>query len=202
MTYWSQNTLWVLCNISLFLHRHSVKTETVDGETHVFAYTYDLVGRLTDVEKNDVNVEHYEYDPNGNRLQAVVYGVASDATDDDQDRLLTYGDFAYTYTNNGELLTKTDTADGEATTYDYDVFGNLRQVWLPNWNINSLGITAAHEAGHLMNLVDLYERGSGTPFPGFENDIMATVNPNKNPAPSAFDVESILSRNEVSECCE
>ncbi len=51
-------------------------------------------------------------------------------TYDAQDRLLTYGDNAYTYTANGELATKTNPAG--TTTYDYDVLGNLRGVTLPD----------------------------------------------------------------------
>ncbi|MCI0563830.1 MAG: hypothetical protein MN733_35595, partial [Nitrososphaera sp.] len=49
---------------------------------------------------------------------------------DAQDRLLQYGDSSYTYTANGELLTKT--LGTQTTTYDYDVLGNLRAVTLPD----------------------------------------------------------------------
>ena len=54
------------------------------------------------------------------------------ATYDDQDRLLTYGDLAYAYTGNGELLTKTDSVSSDVTTYSYDALGNLMQVDLPD----------------------------------------------------------------------
>ncbi|MBI4804167.1 MAG: RHS repeat-associated core domain-containing protein [Desulfovibrio sp.] len=114
------------------LGRIDVKTETVNGTTKAFDYDYDLAGRLTDVWEDAVLVEHYEYDPNGNRTLGVVRGVASVGTYDDQDRLLSYGDFAYTYTANGELLTKTDTSNGEVTLYSYDELGNLREATLPN----------------------------------------------------------------------
>jgi RHS repeat-associated protein len=43
--------------------------------------------------------------------------------------MLTYGGASYTYTANGELLTKTEA--GATTQYDYDVLGNLMQVVLP-----------------------------------------------------------------------
>jgi len=43
------------------------KTETVEGETHVYEYAYDLRGRLTDVLRDAALVEHDEYDANGNR---------------------------------------------------------------------------------------------------------------------------------------
>jgi RHS repeat-associated protein len=51
------------------------------------------------------------------------------ATYDEQDRLLTYGDAAYSYTANGELTQKTE--NGVDTHYTYDVLGNLMQVRLP-----------------------------------------------------------------------
>ena len=46
------------------------KTETVQGETHVFGYTYDAQGRLTDVTTDGNATSHYEYDANGNRTVA------------------------------------------------------------------------------------------------------------------------------------
>jgi len=49
------------------LGRITRKIEVEGGETDVFDYSYDLAGRLTDVVKNSENVEHYEYDDNGNR---------------------------------------------------------------------------------------------------------------------------------------
>ena len=51
-------------------------------------------------------------------------------TYDAQDRLLSYGGNTYTYTANGELLTKT--TGGQTTTYNYDVLGNLMAVTLPD----------------------------------------------------------------------
>ena len=52
------------------------------------------------------------------------------ATYDDQDRLLSYAGSIYDYTANGELKTKTTGA--LITSYDYDVFGNLKHVTLPD----------------------------------------------------------------------
>lgn len=109
------------------LSRIDTKTEIVQGVTNVFKYTYDLAGRLTNVQKNGATVESYTYDSNGNRLTGT--GV-SNASYDAQDRLLTYGSATYTYTANGELKTKT--VGGQTTTYDYDVLGILRTVVLPD----------------------------------------------------------------------
>jgi len=55
-----------------------------------------------------------------------------DATFDAQDRIETYGNLVFTYTPNGELLSKTDTSTGAVTDYTYDALGNLRGVTLPD----------------------------------------------------------------------
>ena len=107
------------------------KTETVQGATHVYGYTYDANGRLTDVSTDGNATSHYEYDANGNRL--VGPGLSASPVYDNQDRLLSYGTCTYTYKNDGSLQTKT-CPDG-TTTYDYDAFGNLRGVTLPNGTV-------------------------------------------------------------------
>jgi RHS repeat-associated protein len=73
------------------------------------------------VERDGVEVEGYAYDANGNRAPGLY---------DDQDRLLAFGDKAYTYTANGELATITQ---GEATrTLEYDALGQLLAVSQPD----------------------------------------------------------------------
>jgi len=108
------------------------KTEVLASDARVSDYSYDLQGRLTDVVVGGAVSKHYEYDDNGNRLRGVTDGTDRAGTVDDQDRLLTYGEFTYTYTPNGELLTKTDSLTGEVWGYSYDVLGNLRSVELPD----------------------------------------------------------------------
>jgi YD repeat-containing protein len=51
---------------------------------------------------------------------------------DAQDRLTQYGPLTYTYTNNGELKTKTDSRTTGVTQYSYDVLGNLLSVTVPS----------------------------------------------------------------------
>ena len=79
------------------------------------------------------------YDPNGNRGSYSDFrtgtAVVNNGVYDDQDRMVSYGNATdgyadYTYTANGELMTKA--LNGDTTTYDYDVLGNLRGVTLPN----------------------------------------------------------------------
>ncbi len=110
------------------------KVETVDGVTTTLEYRYDLAGRLVEVKQDGVVIESYEYDANGNRVQALTssQGMVTGSYDD-QDRLIEYGGNTYTYTANGELLTKT--SYGQTTTYQYEVLGNLRRVELPGKTI-------------------------------------------------------------------
>jgi len=112
------------------------KTETVLGTTRVFRYAYDNLRRLTDVTINGVLEEHFEYDLNGNRTTGFKAGVGTwMGTYDDQDRLLSYGPWAFTYTANGELETKTNTNTGDEWLFQYDALGNLLSVGLPNGDL-------------------------------------------------------------------
>ena len=103
--------------------------ETIGVNTTEYSYKYDEAGRLTEVERNGVITSRYAYDPNGNRTLAQVSGMNYAGTYDEQDRLLTYGATTYTYTANGELLTKSGISG--TTGYAYDEFGNLRSATLP-----------------------------------------------------------------------
>jgi len=111
------------------------KTETIGGAdgaggATVYEYSYDVAGRLVAVKEDGVTVSTYDYDANGNRITAVTRAGTFQGFYDLQDRMTKYGDADYTYTANGELLTKTDPAG--TTTYDYDVFGNLGGVLMPD----------------------------------------------------------------------
>ncbi|MCC6807784.1 MAG: hypothetical protein IT381_10190 [Deltaproteobacteria bacterium] len=104
-----------------------IETRTIDDGTTpvIFAYHYDMAGRLDEVKKDGVVVETYGYDDNGNR---------AGGTYDNQDRLLAMGTTSYAYTAAGELRTKT--TPGGTTTYSYDQLGNLRRVDLPGTRID------------------------------------------------------------------
>jgi RHS repeat-associated protein len=107
------------------------KTETISGLSETYSYGYDEAGRLASVSKGGTPIDDaYTYDLNGNRLSHITFGTTLNGSYDDQDRLLQYGTTSYTYTNNGELLTKTNGSN--LTTYQYDVLGNLMRVVLPD----------------------------------------------------------------------
>jgi len=81
--------------------------------------------------------EHFEYDGNGNRT--LGFDAATSTTSvgsyDDQDRLLAYGPFDFTYTPNGDIETQTNRETGQASLFQYDVLGNLLSVGLPNGDL-------------------------------------------------------------------
>ena len=112
------------------LGRITQKTEIVEGVPHVYGYIYDLAGRLESVTMDGLVLESYGYDSNGNRIE--LDGV-SIATYDEQDRMLTYGAYQYSYTENGELTERTDGVN--TTRYHYDMLGNLVSVTLPNGDL-------------------------------------------------------------------
>jgi len=113
------------------LGRITQKVETISGVINTFVYTYDTAGRLTDVQQNGTVVAHYTYDTNGNRLSAADTTGTVNGTYDAQDRLTQYGNLQFTYTANGELLTKSNPTLGQTATFSYDVLGNLKSANLP-----------------------------------------------------------------------
>ncbi len=90
------------------LGRITQKIETIGGATTTTTYGYDQAGRLTDVTQDGTLLAHYEYDGNGNRLSVSRPGIGTvSGTYDAQDRLLTYGAVAYSYTASGDLQSTT-----------------------------------------------------------------------------------------------
>lgn len=114
--------------------RITSKAETIGGATTTYDYTFDSAGRLTDVSVGGTSVGSYAYDSNSNRTSGSNSAGSITATYDDQDRLTAYNSLNFTYNDNGELSTKTDTTPtpDDVTTYTYDLTGNLKRVVLPN----------------------------------------------------------------------
>lgn len=111
--------------------RISGKTETVQGVTDTYVYSYDIAGRLTQVLKNGSVYSSYVYDSNGNRISGLTGGVPFTSTFDDQDRLLTYNSKTYSYNANGELI-QVQVTPTTQNLYTYDFFGKLKQTTLTN----------------------------------------------------------------------
>ena len=77
------------------LGRIETKTETILGTTIRKTYVYDQAGRLEQVKEGETVLEEYTYDTNGNRTSVTKNGQTITATYDAQDRMMTYGDAAY-----------------------------------------------------------------------------------------------------------
>jgi RHS repeat-associated protein len=112
------------------------KTETTDGVTSNYVYTYDPMGRLLTVTRDGNLTEEYRYGPNGTRTfeMNVFKGIAGrNLTYSDEDHLLTAGDTAYQYDMDGFLTTKT--RGTEVTRYSYSSRGELQSVNLPDGRV-------------------------------------------------------------------
>ncbi|NJK42479.1 MAG: hypothetical protein HC937_01725 [Aquincola sp.] len=97
-----------------------------NGASTTQHFEYDLRGRLTETWTNGALESSYDYDANSNRLN--YEGPLGNATGsyDARDRMMSYGPATFTYRESGEVLTKTEAS--QTTSYDFDVFGNLRRV--------------------------------------------------------------------------
>ena len=121
------------------------KIEVFEGVPDIFDYTYDSVGRLSEVRKNNSALEAYSYDANGNRLletnqyRSIYQRAYSHSIEDhlisagldtyqfDADGFLTgkttaQGAMATVYSSRGELLSAS-LPDATAVTYDHDPLG-------------------------------------------------------------------------------
>ncbi len=109
------------------------KTETVNGSTVEYAYSYDDMGRLLTVKKDGALVEEYQYGLNGSRIHEMnsLKGVSGrDYTYSLEDHLLSAGGVSYQFNADGFLTKKTQGAD--VTAYTYSSRGELLHVTLPD----------------------------------------------------------------------
>ncbi|MCZ7686846.1 MAG: hypothetical protein M5U28_52120 [Sandaracinaceae bacterium] len=146
--------------------REVAHTDTVYGEaggglfgpstsgTFTYYYTGTRLWKVTRTVSSSfgsttTTVAEYTYDANGNRLTATYSGywadasrpnVATPATYDAQDRLITYGGCSYTYNAAGQLATRTCGAGTD--TFEYDLLGNLLSVDLANGNVVEYDVDA------------------------------------------------------------
>jgi len=112
-----------------------------------FDYGYNPEGRpwLESVAVNGALISSFRYDANGNRIAAELtpsrlgYDAANDSTIteadtayDVADKLLRYGTKSYIWNNFGQLASVIDSATRETTGFEYDLFGNLLSVALPD----------------------------------------------------------------------
>jgi RHS repeat-associated protein len=103
------------------------------------AYGYDLVDRLTSATNSAQPNENYTYDAIGNRTASHISGTYNYQP---FNKLTSTATASYTYDNNGNLLTKTDSVG--ITTFTWNEENQLIQVSLPdsltvNYKYDGLG---------------------------------------------------------------
>jgi RHS repeat-associated protein len=116
--------------------RITTKTETFEGTTSDYTYTYDSMGRLLTVKKDDNLIEEYQYDSIGRRTYEMnlLQGISGRTfTYSDEDHLLTAGDTTYQYDADGFLFTKTQGSN--VTQYRYSSQGELLRVDLEDGRV-------------------------------------------------------------------
>ncbi len=89
-------------------------------------YNYDALYELTQVTQGSNTTESYSFDPVGNRLSSL--GVGSYSVNNSNE-LTSTSIASYTYDNNGNTLTKTDSTG--TTTYAWDYENRLTSATLP-----------------------------------------------------------------------
>jgi RHS repeat-associated protein len=109
------------------LGRVTGRTETVNGVSTQWDFTYDSTGRLASCTRDGSTTSAYTYDANDNRTQVSSGGDSTDAAYDAAFRLLTRGDLVYTYDGEGRLASITSPGD-VTTLYSYDQLGRLLSV--------------------------------------------------------------------------
>jgi RHS repeat-associated protein len=119
------------------LGRISTMDETVLGVTTSYEYFYDSLGRLIEVKKDSTSVSDNTYGTNSTRTSGTIQGQSYTASYDAQDRLTEWNDLEFAYNDNGEMIEKTDTGSSQTTTYDWDAWGRLKSVTLPNTTVVS-----------------------------------------------------------------
>jgi RHS repeat-associated protein len=114
--------------------RITQKSETIDGVTSTYAYVYDTNGRLTQIKRNNIPLETYTYDTNGNRLTEnnTLRNVNRSYTFSTEDQILTAGSETYEFDADGYLTRKTSGAN--VFTYQYSSNGELLSATLPGGN--------------------------------------------------------------------
>ena len=111
--------------------RITKRVEVIGIETVTWDYGYDDLGRLTEVKKNSVVVESYEYDTNGNRTLETntARGITDKAYDyTNENHVISAGSDLYVFDGDGFLVEMVSAAG--TNTYDYSLRGELLSVAL------------------------------------------------------------------------
>jgi RHS repeat-associated protein len=145
------NTDYTYDNLSRLLSvLHKLGGNTIDGATYTVdaignrtvktnhlpgapteAYTYDAIYQLTQVtQAGPTTTESYTYDPVGNRLSSLAAATWSYNASNHLTSISGSPGTTFTYDNNGNTLTKTDSSG--TTTFAWDYENRLASVTLPS----------------------------------------------------------------------
>ncbi|MEV0809801.1 RHS repeat-associated core domain-containing protein [Micromonospora sp. NPDC050200] len=127
-----------------------LSAETRDRET---TYTYDYAGRLTGQTTAGATTA-YEWDAAGNRIKA----GAKTAGYDERGRLLSDGDYTYTYTARGTM--KTRTSSGLTEQFAFDAFDRLTDAAGQKYTYDGLDRVASRN-------------GVGFSYAGLDDEVVA-----------------------------
>jgi RHS repeat-associated protein len=114
------------------------KIDNMQGAAVTWNYSYDTLGRLTEVKQNNSVVEHYEYDANGNRTfeTNAFRGTSNTAYSySPEDHVLTAGADTYQFDADGFLTARITSAG--TTTFTYSARGELLGATLPDGKVIS-----------------------------------------------------------------
>lgn len=134
--------------------RLTEETEIVGGQTTTRRYSYDSIGRLSEVgDGSGATVESYAWDPNGNRIS----GSGGTGVFDDQDRLVSQGAVSYEHGLDGRRARRA--GGGADWTYVYDELGQLlsaRGAVEVSYAIDGLGRRVARRVNGVLTSAFLY----------------------------------------------
>ena len=103
------------------------RTKITENDGTIWAYTYDGDNRLISSQKNGIDIQEYQFDSVGNRLQLNEINYVYD----DADRIQSVENGAsYQFDKNGNLTQKT--FNNEITNYQYDGENRLIKVIQPD----------------------------------------------------------------------
>lgn len=110
------------------------KLKTTIAGTH--NYTYDNTYQLLQAVHPSPPSESYTYDPVHSRLTSTDH---NNWTYDSNNRLISYGNYAYSYDANGNMTGKTDIITSETSQYTYDYNNRLTRIDYPDGTYSAYG---------------------------------------------------------------
>jgi RHS repeat-associated protein len=156
--------LYFFSSVNDRLGRLSTAIERILGESHSYLYHYDLSGRLDRVDIDEVTQSENRFYANSDREVGTIRGEFYFANYDSQDRLQEWNDETFTYTANGEILTKKIPALNQTVKFTHDAFGKLKAVKLSanstiSYQMDGRGRRASRSVNGVLDRYFLYQEG-------------------------------------------